>query len=187
MRRLADRRVVHVEVAADGADDHSPEFTPTRMWSGTPAVRCTSSAYRLTDGVEELSRRLGVPVGRAFHGALEVGEEHRHQLAFAFESTPGGQDLLDQVPGRAGLRGVESRRGREPRGVRTLGAELRRGRQGPTALGAGSGPAAWRIPRRTSRPRRSHAGTGDTSWTRNSLPRCVSLLPSPRRATLPSQ
>ena len=37
------------------------------------------------DGIEELPRLLGVPVGEELHRALEVGEEHRHLLALALE------------------------------------------------------------------------------------------------------
>jgi hypothetical protein len=38
------------------------------------------------DGIEELARLLGIAVSEQLHGALEVGEEHRHLLALAFES-----------------------------------------------------------------------------------------------------
>ena len=37
------------------------------------------------DGVEEFARLLGITVGQQFHRALEVGEQHRHLLALAFE------------------------------------------------------------------------------------------------------
>jgi hypothetical protein len=55
------------------------------------------------DRVEELLRILGVTVGQQFHRALEVGEEHRHLLALAFERRPGVKDLCGQVPGRVGF------------------------------------------------------------------------------------
>jgi hypothetical protein len=35
--------------------------------------------------VETQPTRLGIAVGEQLHGALEVGEEHRHLLALAFE------------------------------------------------------------------------------------------------------
>jgi hypothetical protein len=53
---------------------------------------------------------------------------------------PSVRSIKSCLSGGVGLRGVESlsrrRRGRHPRRVRTLGAELRRRRQLPTALGA---------------------------------------------------
>jgi hypothetical protein len=39
-------------------------------------------------------------------GALEVGKEHRHLLALAFQDSPGGEDLFDQVFGGIGARGL---------------------------------------------------------------------------------
>ena len=52
------------------------------------------------------SRFLGVAVGQELHGALQVGKEHRDLLAFAFEGTAGGEDLLRQVGGGVGQRGT---------------------------------------------------------------------------------
>jgi hypothetical protein len=72
--------------------------------------------HPLQDRIEESPRLLWVPVGEELHRALEVGEEHGHVLAFAFESTLGGQDLLGEMlwsvsigggePGSGGGRGV---------------------------------------------------------------------------------
>jgi len=59
-------------------------------------------------GIEKLPGLLGVAVGKQFHRALEVGEEHRDLLAFAFESAPGGEDLLGEVLRGIGLRGLEA-------------------------------------------------------------------------------
>jgi hypothetical protein len=50
-------------------------------------------------GVEELPRFLGVPVGQQLHRALQVGEEHGHLLALAFEGGLGGEDLLGRCFG----------------------------------------------------------------------------------------
>jgi hypothetical protein len=44
--------------------------------------------------VEELPRLLRIAIGEEFHGAFEVGKQHRDLLALPFERTAGGQDLL---------------------------------------------------------------------------------------------
>jgi hypothetical protein len=38
-----------------------------------------------------------VEVADQLRGAFEIGKEHGHELPFAFEGTPGGQNLLDQM------------------------------------------------------------------------------------------
>jgi hypothetical protein len=53
--------------------------------------------HSLQDRIEESPRLLWVPVGEELHGTLEVGEQNGHVLAFAFERTLGGQDLLGEV------------------------------------------------------------------------------------------
>jgi hypothetical protein len=72
--------------------------------------------HPLEDGVEELPGLLGIAVGEELHRALQVGEEDRDLLALALEGGLRGQDLLGEVLGGIGLRGVESlsrrRRGR---------------------------------------------------------------------------
>ena len=68
--------------------------------------------HPLQDRIEESPRLLGVPVGEELHRALEVGEQHGHVLAFAFESTLGGQDLLGEVLWSVGIGGAPNR-GRE--------------------------------------------------------------------------
>jgi hypothetical protein len=50
--------------------------------------------HPLEDGIEELPGLLGVAVGQQLHRALEIGEEHRHLLALAFEGGLGGEDFL---------------------------------------------------------------------------------------------
>ena len=62
MRRLADRRVVHVQVAADGPTTTSPEFRPTRIWIGTPSVAPDS---------------VGVALHRLLHPQRGVAGAHR--------------------------------------------------------------------------------------------------------------
>jgi hypothetical protein len=72
--------------------------------------------HPLQHGVEQLARLLGVPVGEQLHRALEIGEEDRHLFALALQRALGGEDLLGEVLGGVGLRGVGSlsrrRRGR---------------------------------------------------------------------------
>jgi hypothetical protein len=61
-------------------------------------------------GIEDLSRLLGVAIGKQLHRALEVGEEHGDLLALALEGALGGEDPLREVLRRVGLRRRESRR-----------------------------------------------------------------------------
>ena len=63
------------------------------------------------DGIEELPGLLGIPLSQEFHGAFEVRKQHGHLLAFAFEGTAGGEDLLCQVGGCVGQRGTHGRLG----------------------------------------------------------------------------
>jgi hypothetical protein len=67
--------------------------------------------HALEHRVQDLARVLGVAVGEQLHGALQVGEEHRHLLALALEGGPGGEDSFREVLGGVGLGGRE-RRGR---------------------------------------------------------------------------
>ena len=70
--------------------------------------------------VEELPGLLGVAVGEELHRALEVGEEHGHLLALAFEGGLRGEDLLGEVLGGVGLGA-----GRAPGGFAAAGAAAR--------------------------------------------------------------
>ena len=65
--------------------------------------------------IEDLPRLLGIAVGEQLHGALEVGEEDRDLLAFAFEGLLRREDLLCEVLRRVGGRRGEggARRSRE--------------------------------------------------------------------------
>ena len=63
-------------------------------------------------GIEELAGLLRIAVRQQLHGALEVGKQHRDLLAFAFQGTARGEDLLRKIG-----RGVgEWRRGAAGRG-----------------------------------------------------------------------
>ena len=47
------------------------------------------SHHALQHRVEELARLLRVAVSQEFHGAFEIGKEHRDLLAFPFQDTAG--------------------------------------------------------------------------------------------------
>ena len=55
--------------------------------------------HSLQHGIEDLAGLLGIAVRQQLHRALEVGEEDRDLLPFAFEGTLRGQDLLGEVLG----------------------------------------------------------------------------------------
>jgi hypothetical protein len=67
--------------------------------------------------IEQLPRLLWVTFGQQLHGPLEVGEEHRDLLAFAFQGAFGVQDFLGEMGRRVGAR----RLGRRERGLGAWG------------------------------------------------------------------
>jgi hypothetical protein len=142
--RLAHRRVIHVQIAADGAhhdfpsiqanaDLHGHAMTSLHLGSillhrrlhvqrgiatahrvilmgngrseqshdaiahhliDRPFIAVHRVHHQREDGIEELARVLGVPVGEQCHGAFQVGKEHGDLLALAFEGGLGGEDFL---------------------------------------------------------------------------------------------
>jgi hypothetical protein len=56
-----------------------------------------SRHHVLKEQVKELARLLEVAVGQQLHGALEIGEQHRHLLTLGFQGASGVQDLLGQI------------------------------------------------------------------------------------------
>ena len=62
--------------------------------------------HALQHRIEELARLFGIAVGEQFHRALEVRKQHRDLLAFAFQGTAGGQDLLREIGGGVGEGGL---------------------------------------------------------------------------------
>src|SRR6185295_6332797 len=98
--------------------------------------------HAFEDGVEQLTRLLGVAVGEQFHRAFEIREEDSHLLALAFQRGLRGKDLLGDVFGDVRLGAGEA--------ASRLGDE--RGAAGPTELFAGRDEGA------TARTRRLEPG-----------------------------
>ena len=118
------------------------------------------------DWIDQLARFLGVSIGEQLHRALQVGEQHRHLLALAFEGSLRGENPLGEVLGGVGLWG----------GERCVAAtlpptacphsrqnSLLRGRSVPT-LRAASGEPGAALRGRTSPEAGSRAGSGDTAY-----------------------
>src|SRR5262245_28109408 len=57
--------------------------------------------HSFEDGVEDLARLLGIPVGEQLHRIFQVGEEDRDLLALALQGGLRAEDLLSEM-----LRGV---------------------------------------------------------------------------------
>ena len=68
--------------------------------------------HELEHRVEDLAGLLGVAISQELHRALEIGEEHRDLLAFAFQCAFECKDLLSEVLGGVGLGGRELLSGR---------------------------------------------------------------------------
>jgi hypothetical protein len=69
-----------------------------------PFVAVHGCYQALQHGIEECAGVLGVAVGQQLQRAFQVGEQHGDVLALAFQGTPRGQDLLDQM-----ARGITNR------------------------------------------------------------------------------
>src|SRR5262249_18212037 len=82
------------------------------MGDGSPEERHNAIAHDLIDGpliamdrrdhpfqhrIEQLPRFLRIAIGQQLHGSLQIGKEHRDLLAFAFERTAGGENLLREI------------------------------------------------------------------------------------------
>ena len=67
-----------------------------------PLVAVHSGHHALQHRVKELAGLLGIALGQQFHGAFEVGKQHGHLFAFAFQGAARGEDLLGQVGGGVG-------------------------------------------------------------------------------------
>jgi len=60
--------------------------------------------HPLNDGIENLSRLLGIAIGQQLHRALEVSEEDRDLFALALQGGLRVEDPLRKVLRRVGLR-----------------------------------------------------------------------------------
>ena len=96
------------------------------------AVLLDGLAHVLEHGIEQLARLFRIAIGHQFHRTLEVGEQHRDELAFALER--GGEGF--RAGRRAAPRAPGCRRGDR---MTTLDAEFRAQRQGRTACVASQG------------------------------------------------
>ena len=153
--RLPHRRVVHLEIAADGPDHHLAgvqAYPDLRLDPVQPAKafgvpldgllhpergiarphrvifvgqrsaeeRHDPVSHDLVDGalvevdglhhafehrVDELARFFGITIGQELQRSLEVGEEHGHSFALAFERALRRQDLFGEMLWRVGVWG----------------------------------------------------------------------------------
>src|SRR5262249_12125950 len=53
--------------------------------------------HPLEDSIQDLASLLGITIGEELHRALQVGEQHGDELAFALEGAPGDENLLGKV------------------------------------------------------------------------------------------
>ena len=187
MRGLPDRRVVHVEVAADGPHDDVAGIEPDanldlEAMGAAHLVRVATKrrlhvegrvagahrvvlvsqrgaeqrhdpvAHHLIDrafvavdglhhvlehGIENPTRFLGVALGQELHRALQIGEQHRHLLALAFQGVLGDENFFGEVLGRVDLGRREFRRRAGLRERRpAIATEFLRGCAGCPARGA---------------------------------------------------
>ena len=120
--------------------------------------------HPLEDGIEQLPRLFGVPVGEQLHRPLEVGEEHGDLFALALEGCFGDEDLLGEMLGGVALRGRGARGGFSAGGgsARATESLTRREFSDHTVSKPVSG--GCRSPRKTAARHGSRRGTGGTSW-----------------------
>ena len=81
-------------------------------------VTVNSLHHVFEDGVEDLPRLLGVPVGQQLHGPLEISKQHCDLLALPFQGAFGCEDLLGEMPRSIGAWGAKFRGGHRGGGVR---------------------------------------------------------------------
>src|SRR5262245_25975922 len=98
--------------------------------------------HPLEHRVEDLARLLR----EQFHGALEVGEQHRQLLALAFEGGLRSQDTVGQVPGCVRIWGREIGPYRTAQGGSALAAESVVWRVGGAAARAGGNERSGALP-----------------------------------------
>ena len=65
-------------------------------WFTVPSERCTASIMGAKRG-RGVAGRLRVEVLNQLGRVLDIGKQHRHLFAFAFQGTAGGEDLLGEI------------------------------------------------------------------------------------------
>jgi hypothetical protein len=150
---VAADRVLHAERGVAGA--HRMVLVRQRR----SEQRHDAVAHHLIDGpvvamhrlhharqhrVEDVPRLFGVAVGEQLHRAFDVGEQHRHVLAFALERSLRRQDAVSKMLRRVGFGSAETGCGRRRCGGERLAAftaELLARRIGRAARTASAGQA----------------------------------------------
>ena len=96
-----------------------PAIARLQLASGSVGI-CTAKVgeaeVMLEHGIEQRASLFRIAIGEQLHGAFEIGEQHRHLLALAFERGLRGQDLLRNM-----ARGVRFRRAEAARSVGQIG------------------------------------------------------------------
>ena len=123
-QRCAEQR--HEAVAHDGVD--------------SAFVAMHRLDHALEHRVEKFLHVLRVAVGDHLHRAFDVGEQHRDQLALAFQRRPGDENLIGNVLGCVVLRRSEALiLFDRPQRMSTLQAEPGRGGDLAAAIAATAG------------------------------------------------
>ena len=73
-------------------------------WFTVPSKRCTASNHVMDGRIEELLGGFGVEPPDEFGGVFQVGKEHGHLLAFAFQGRASREDLVGEMGWRVGER-----------------------------------------------------------------------------------
>jgi hypothetical protein len=74
------------------------------------ALEAVHGVHHVSQGrIKELLGGFGVEVADEFGGAFEIGKQHRHLLALAFQGGPRRQNLLDEMARRVVRRGIHWR------------------------------------------------------------------------------
>src|SRR6185295_7407895 len=142
-RRVA--RADRVVFVSEGRAEESHDAVAHHLIDGA-LVAVHGFHHPFEHGIEDLPRLLRIAVGEQLHRPLEIGKQHRHLLALAFERDPGGEDLLGEVLRRIRARRGELRErgGQERRGA--LAAELVLGRIGRATGRTGGGQRGGALP-----------------------------------------
>ena len=73
-------------------------ITPSPVyWLMVPSKRCTSAVMSAKAVIHDLVHHFGIEVPGQGREAGRIGEQHRDLLAFPFQSTAGGENLLGEM------------------------------------------------------------------------------------------